>query len=96
MIKSILFALLLLSLAGCDSKKPVASEDGTKGEAQNELIKKGDCFDKLISPYIYQVVAVEGERVFYYALGKREKKVEEALSSQLFKGEDPFKKITCP
>ena len=95
MIKSILFSLLLLSLVGCDSKKSQSKSEASETHS-DAIVKKGDCFDKLLSPYVYQVVDVEGDRVFYYALGKREKKVEEALIAKLFEGEDPFKKIVCP
>ena len=98
------YALLasILCLSSCQSdRKNQTNKEGAENsvaaeDSKDTLYKKGVCFDKVISPYVYQIASVEGEKIFYFALDKPSKEVLSATVEKLFQSEDPFKVVACP
>lgn len=92
-------AVAILGLASCDQKSSghtTNSSDAKRSTGSSSPYQKGACFDKVISPYVYQIAQVEGSKIFYFAIGKSEKQVLSASVEKLFKGDDPFRVIDCP
>lgn len=86
----ILVVASILGIFSCDKKG--SNQDLVVG---TEYIK-GTCFDKVISPYVYQIAEIEGTKVFYFAMEKTSKEVMSSTIDELFKGEDPFHIVDCP
>jgi len=95
-----LVLIAILGLLSCDKKKSnhsqVAEVVSNYSAGRDSLYIKGSCFDKVISPYVYQIAQVEGPKVFYFAMGKASKEVMTSTIEELFKGEDPFHIVDCP
>ncbi len=86
---------ILLVLASCNQKERGAASESSAAHA-NAKYAKGLCFDKVISPYVYQIAQVEGQNIFYFALDRPSKEVLSGTVTSLFKGEDPFNVVDCP
>jgi hypothetical protein len=96
----ILFASFLfgvLTLFSCNHNKSSTDQKvvATTEEGSGPY-RVGKCFDKVISPYIFQIAQIEGPIIYYYALGKDDKDMQHSHRDQLFKSEDPYKIIPCP
>lgn len=93
--QSLIYLILVLAAFGCNSDK-----DGQK--SAKKAIKatvdwvQGDCIDTPLSPYIYQISAIEGDQIYLYKMGEMGKKVITKSLSELKGGKEPFEKIPCP
>ncbi len=101
MIKTFKFIFLFLLgsivLVSCNKQEATAKATTTKGKSPSSTpYEIGSCFDKVVSPYVYQIAQVEGSNIFYFALGKADKEILSASADSLFKGEDPYQMIDCP
>ena len=85
-----------LVLVSCNKENEVASKASAGKSPSSTPYEKGVCFDKVISPYVYQIAQVEGSKIFYFALGKADKEVMTSSVDILFKGDDPYQVIDCP
>ncbi len=86
-------------MASCDKKDSShlgGASAAHRSTGSSSPYKKGDCFDKVISPYVYQIAQVDGSNIFYFAIGKSDKEVLSAPIERLFEGDDPFHVIDCP
>ena len=84
-----------LVLVSCN-KEEAPTKVSTGKSPSSTSYEKGICFDKVISPYVYQIAQVEGSKIFYFALGKADKEVKTSTTDILFKGDDPYQVIDCP
>lgn len=86
---------LLGFLSSCQSERgPSASAGNVVSKAVDWA--QGDCIDTPLSPYVYQISAIEGDQVYLYKLGEMGKKVVIKSIAKLRGGEEPFQKIPCP
>lgn len=91
----LLIGLFWLGLASCNKTEGPsnASKSPQKGSSPWQ---KGDCIDTHLSPYILQIVQVDGEKVLLYKMGEMGKEVFTRTYQELTAGEAPFKKVPCP
>jgi hypothetical protein len=71
------------------------AQSASKAPSSVEWVQ-GDCIDKALSPYIYQIAQIEGSTVYLYKMGVMGKKVIQKNLSELKEGKDPFSKVPCP
>lgn len=86
-------------LSACQSERgPSASaKDGAKSVVSSAVSwVQGDCIDTPLSPYVYQISAIEGDQVYLFKMGEMGKKVVIKSLSGLRSGKEPFQKIPCP
>jgi len=83
----------LFSLPSC-KKEEKAKEEPLK-VASNGW-SPGDCIDKALSPYVYQIADIDGGTLFLYPMGKMGKDIVKKSLEELKRGSEPFKKVPCP
>lgn len=73
------------------------SQKSDKG-AKEALAKwsPGDCIDKALSPYIYQIAQIEGSTVYLYRMGVMGKEIIKKSIEELKEGKEPYVKVPCP
>lgn len=87
---------MVLSLIACNKQEDSGTQAAT-GPASNSLgWSKGDCIDRPLSPYVYQIADFEEGSVFLYKMGEMGKKITKKSISELKEGKEPFKKVPCP
>ena len=92
-----LIALLTLFFSHSCFNKDEGKEGGnSKNIASSTEWSQGDCIDKALSPYIYQIAQIEGSTVYLYKMGVMGKKVIQKSMAELKEGKDPFSKVPCP
>lgn len=92
----ILVMVTILGFSGCDKKDSGQNGGAQRSTGSDSPYVKGACFDKVISPYVYQIAQIEGAKVFYFAMGKANKEVMSSTIGDLFEGKDPFQIVECP
>ncbi len=95
-IGSLIFILSALVLVGCnkeDSSGVKAASGKFSGAGE---WSQGDCIDRALSPYIYQIAEIEGSSVYLYKMGEMGKKIVKKTFEELKKGKEPFIKVPCP
>jgi hypothetical protein len=95
-IGSLIFILLALVLVGCNKEDGggVKAASGKSSGAGDW--SQGDCIDRALSPYIYQIAEIEGKSVYLYKMGEMGKKIIKKTFEELKEGKEPFTKVPCP
>lgn len=92
------FLFLAVSCQKQESKSGAGAKTAqtAKDQRDDSQWNKGDCIDKALSPYIYQIAEIEGTTVYLYKMGVMGKKVIQKSLSELKEGKEPFSKVPCP
>lgn len=83
----------LVSLPSCNKEKKPKKE---AIKAASNGWSPGDCIDKALSPYIYQIADIDGGTFFLYPMGNMGKDIVKKSLDDLRGGAEPFKKVPCP
>ena len=91
------FAVLTLFIShSCFNKEGGGPNPKPAAVSASGQWSRGDCIDKALSPYIYQIAQIEGSTVYLYKMGVMGKKVIQKSLEELKGGKEPFVKVPCP